>query len=39
MFTELFPPSMVERPKRAEIELTRETLPREPKIIVLEYAA
>jgi L-ascorbate metabolism protein UlaG (beta-lactamase superfamily) len=38
-FTALFPPQMVERPGRAEIELTRETLPKEPKIVVLEYAA
>lgn len=37
-FTALFPPAMVERPGRAEIELTRKTLPREPKIVVLEYA-
>jgi L-ascorbate metabolism protein UlaG (beta-lactamase superfamily) len=37
-FTGLFPPAMVERPGRTEIELTRETLPREPRIVVLEYA-
>jgi L-ascorbate metabolism protein UlaG (beta-lactamase superfamily) len=37
-FTSLFPPTMVERPGRTEIELTRDTLPQEPKIVVLEYA-
>jgi L-ascorbate metabolism protein UlaG (beta-lactamase superfamily) len=37
-FTGLFPPAMVERPGRTEIELTRDTLPREPRIVVLEYA-
>jgi hypothetical protein len=37
-FTSLFPPAMVERPGVTEIELTRETLPREPKIVVLDYA-
>jgi L-ascorbate metabolism protein UlaG (beta-lactamase superfamily) len=38
-FTSLFPPAMVERPGRTEIELTRDTLPREQKIVVLEYAS
>jgi L-ascorbate metabolism protein UlaG (beta-lactamase superfamily) len=38
-FTSLFPSAMVQRPRRTEIELTRETLPKEPKIVVLEYAA
>jgi L-ascorbate metabolism protein UlaG (beta-lactamase superfamily) len=37
-FTKLFPPAMVERSGRAEIELSRDTLPREPRIVVLEYA-
>lgn len=37
-FTSLFPPAMVERPGSSEIELTRDTLPREPKIVVLDYA-
>jgi beta-lactamase family protein len=38
-FTGMFPPAMIERPGRTEIELTRATLPAEPKIIVLEHAA
>jgi L-ascorbate metabolism protein UlaG (beta-lactamase superfamily) len=37
-FTSLFPASRVERPGRTEIELTRETLPQEPKVVVLEHA-
>lgn len=38
-FTSLYPPQMVERPGRTQIELTRDTLPSEPKIVVLEYAS
>jgi L-ascorbate metabolism protein UlaG (beta-lactamase superfamily) len=37
-FTSLFPPAQVERPGTTEIEVSRDTLPREPKIVVLQYA-